>query len=388
MVTAVVVGVWSMICLGALMRGMVDQMIRNGISTLTGHLQIHSKGYREDPVVENSISDPERVLSLLKERLPVGALWTTRVRVSAVVANARHSSGVTLVGIMPDQEAEVSFIYQAVSEGRYLGSGDRNGILLGEALADKFETRLGRKLVLMSQDASGEIASRAFRIVGIFKAEMEATEEQYVFVKLSSAQEMLKMGEGISEISIILSEREGVHQVGASLKDGLDTSTYDVHTWEEVLPMVAAIQKLYDWFIFIWYLVVFIAMGFGIVNTTLMAVFERIREFGLLKALGMRPGRIVKGVLTETSFLLLVGMMIGNIVGFVTIALLSDMGIDLSALAEGLEYAGMSRTIFPVIMAKDVIVANLVVLFLGLTVSVYPAVKAARFRPVQAMRHT
>ncbi|MBW2029283.1 MAG: ABC transporter permease [Deltaproteobacteria bacterium] len=388
MVTAVVVGVWSMICLGALMRGMVDQMIRNGISTLTGHLQIHSKGYREDPVVENSISDPERVLSLLKERLPVGALWTTRVRVSAVVANARHSSGVTLVGIMPDQEAEVSFIYQAVSEGRYLGSGDRNGILLGEALADKFETRLGRKLVLMSQDASGEIASRAFRIVGIFKAEMEATEEQYVFVKLSSAQEMLKMGEGISEISIMLSERKSVGQVAEVLRGALDPSIYDVHTWEEVLPMVAAIQKLYDWFIFIWYLVVFIAMGFGIVNTTLMAVFERIREFGLLKALGMRPGRIVKGVLTETSFLLLVGMMIGNIVGFVTIALLSDMGIDLSALAEGLEYAGMSRTIFPVIMAKDVIVANLVVLFLGLTVSVYPAVKAARFRPVQAMRHT
>lgn len=386
--TAVVVGVWSMICLGALMRGIVDQMIRNGISTLTGHIQIHLKGYREDPVVENSMSDPDRVLNILKDRLPEGALWTARVRVSAVVANARHSSGVILVGIMPDQEAKVSFIYEAVSEGRYLGSGDRNGIVVGKALADKFETRLGRKLVLMSQDTSGEIASRAFRIVGIFRAEMEATEEQYVFVNLSSAQEMLKMGDGISEISIILSERKRGHQVVASLKDALNTATYDVHTWEELLPMVAAIHKLYDWFIFIWYLVVFVAMGFGLVNTTLMAVFERIREFGLLKALGMRPGRIVKGVLTETSFLLLVGMIIGNIGGFVTIALLADKGIDLSALAEGLEYAGMSRTIFPAIMAKDVIVANLVVFFLGLTVSIYPALKAARFRPVQAMRHT
>jgi len=386
--TAVIIGVWSMICLGALMRGIVDQMIRNGISTLTGHIQIHQKGYREDPVVENSIGNPKAVLGFLQDRISRGARWTVRVRVNGVATNARHSSGVTLVGTVPEKEAKVSFIYKAVTEGRYLRPGDRHGIIIGKALAEKFDTRLGRKLVLMCQDATGEIASRAFRIVGVFKAEMEATEEQYVFVSLSAAREMLKMGEGISEISIVLTERENVHQVAGSLKDVLDPSIYVVHTWEELLPMVSAVQKLYEWFIFIWYLVVFVAMAFGIVNTMLMAVFERIREFGLLRALGMRPGGIVKEVLTETSFLLMAGMIIGNIAGFVTVAFLAAKGIDLSAMAEGLEYAGMSRVIFPSIKAKDVALANLVVFFLGLTVSIYPALKAARFKPVEAMRYT
>jgi putative ABC transport system permease protein len=133
--------------------------------------------------------------------------------------------------------------------------------------------------------------------------------------------------------------------------------------------------------------VVFVAMGFGILNTTLMAVFERMREFGLLKALGMRPIRIVKGILTEALIILFVGMLIGNGLGLISCYALSFHGIDLSALAQGVEYAGMSRVIIPQVIAKDLLGANLVVLSLGLLVCLYPAVKAARFTPVEAMVH-
>jgi ABC-type antimicrobial peptide transport system permease subunit len=139
---------------------------------------------------------------------------------------------------------------------------------------------------------------------------------------------------------------------------------------------------------YIWYLVVFVAMGFGIVNTTLMAVYERMREFGLLKALGMKPWWILREVLTESFLLLITGMIIGNGLGLVSIFVLSRSGIDLSALAAGAEYAGMTRIIYPAIDLKDVTVANLVVLVLGLCVSAYPAVKAARFTPVEALTHT
>jgi hypothetical protein len=118
----------------------------------------------------------------------------------------------------------------------------------------------------------------------------------------------------------------------------------------------------------IWFLVVFVAMGFGILNTTLMAVSERMREFGLLKALGMRPIRIVKGILTEALIILLVGLFIGNALGLASAWPLSFHGIDLSALAQGVEYAGMSRVIFPLVLPKDVLGANLVVLLLGLLV--------------------
>lgn len=385
---AVIIGIWSMILLGALMRGIAAGMIKNGISTLTGHLQIHHIGYRDDPAIETSMTDPQMIENALTLVLPIEAMWATRVRVNAVASNARHSSGVTLVGIDPLSEARVSFIGKAISKGRYLEQSDPNGILVGAALLDKFETKLGRKLVLMSQNTSGEIASRAFHIVGIFNAEMQATEKQFVFVTRPASQQMLNLGHGISEISVILPEKTDISAIISALKDALPQDQYEVHSWRELLPFQTAYLRILDGFIWIWYLVVFVAMGFGIVNTTLMAVFERMREFGLLKALGMNPWWILRAVLTESFLLLFSGMIIGNILAFLSIYLLSGIGIDLSAMAAGAEYAGMSRIIYPAIEFKDIMMANSIVMLLGLLVSAYPATKAARFMPVKALAHT
>ncbi len=386
--TAVVIGVWAMIFLGALMRGISAQMVKNGIATLTGHVQIHHRNYREDPVIENSMHEPEVVEGILARYLPPDARWSARVRVDAIANNARHSSGLTLVGIDPEQEAGISFIGEAVVSGEYLAAGDEVGIIVGQALIDKFETKLGRKLVIMSQDTGRDIASRAFRIRGIFRAEMEATEKQFVFVTKSAAQKMLKLGKGISEVSILLDNDDDAESVADDLKGLLPPDSYDIETWRELLPLVTAVLTMYDWFIYIWYLVIFIAMGFGIVNTILMAVFERIREFGLFRALGMKPMWIIREVLTESFFLLTLGMIIGSGLGFLSVYALADSGIDLSALSEGLEFIGMSRVIYPVIIMKDIVVANLVVLVLGIAVSAYPAIKAARFTPVEAMART
>jgi len=385
--TAVIIGVWSMIILGSLMRGIAVGMIKNGIATLAGHFQIHHKGYRDDPAIENSISDPSSVENVLKTLLPDNAQWCRRVRLNAVASNARHATGVTMVGIDPVSEANISFIGSAVTGGRYLTSDDQNGILIGEAMLDKFETQLGRKLVLMSQDIDGEIASMAFRIVGIYRAEMESTEKQFVFILRETSQKMLKMNKGISEISILLTGKSDDQKLDEELRTALPPAKFEVHNWRELLPFQTAYLRILDGFMYIWYLVVFVAMGFGIVNTTLMAVYERMREFGLLKALGMKPWWILREVLTESLLLLLTGMIIGNLLGILSIYALSGNGIDLSAMAAGAEYAGMTRIIYPALDVKDFLVANLVVLLLGLLVSVYPAAKAARFSPVEALVH-
>jgi len=385
---AVIIGVWSMVFLGALMRGILEGMIHNGISTLAGHIQIHQTDFPDDPSIDNSIDDPSFLEDVLTQQLPPGSHWTARMRLNAVANNARHSNGVALVGIDPLNEAKVSFIGTAVTQGRYLEGADRNAILVGRALADQFETGLGRKLILMTQDKSGQIASRAFRIRGIFQAEMESTEKTYVFVTRRAAQDMLKLDQAVSEIGILLPEHEMTEEVARTLEASLASRDLLVRPWSKALPLLQAYLQLYDSFILIWFVVVFVAMGFGILNTTLMAVFERMREFGLLKALGMRPGRIVKGILTEALFILLWGMLIGNLLGLASCWALSFHGIDLSALAKGVEYAGMSRMIFPQIWFKDVLSANLVVLLLGLLICLYPAVKAARLSPVAAMAHT
>jgi ABC-type lipoprotein release transport system permease subunit len=385
---AIVIGVWSMIFLGALMRGIVVAMIDNGISTLTGDVQIHRQGYRDDPVIERSMTDPKIIEDVLVKYLPADAKWTFRIRVNAVASNARHSAGITLVGIDPERESEVSFIGpKAIVEGRYLEPTDKYGIVVGEALVEKFETRLGHKLVLMSQDTNKEIASKAFEIIGIFRAEMEGTEKQFGFITRSAAADMLKLGDDFSEVSISLTDHWKAEEVANSLRAALP-DTYEVLPWRGLLPFLNAYLGIFDTFVLIWYVVVFIAMGFGIVNTTLMAIYERMREFGLLKALGMKPWWIIRDVITESFLLLLMGIIIGNVLGFISVWALPDSGIDLSAVAAGAEFAGMSRIIFPVIQFRDVATANLVVFVLGILVSLYPAVRAARFTPIQALTKT
>lgn len=393
LLAAILVGVWSLIFFTAFMMGMLDSMMHNAINTLTGHIQVHAQGFRDDPVIQNAMPDGAPVEKALRETLPQGSHWTMRIRMDGVVNTARDTAGVNIVGVDPEREAAVSFFGpKALAEGEMLGKDDPYAIVIGRALAKDFDTGVGKKMVLMAQDASGEIASRAFRIQGIYTAELEATEKGYVFVSIPAARAMLGLDTQISEFAVLLPDIEQsapvARKIATALQQDDPGTAYEVDTWKELLPLISAYLGNVDTYMYLWYLVVFIAMGFGIVNTILMAVLERIREFGLLKALGMKPWWIVRLVLAEAMLLLIIGMIGGNLLGFASVAALSHTGIDFSAFARGSQYFGMSRVVYPVITLNNVVAANLLVFVLGALVSVYPAVKAARFTPVEALAHT
>lgn len=385
--SAVIIGVWSMIFFGALSRGFAEAMLGNAISTLVGHLRVHATGYHEDPVLDHRLADGPALLETLRAALAPSAAMSPRVRVSAVASNARHSTGVSFVGIDPETEPRVSFYGAHIQAGEGLAAGDMRGIVIGHALAKQFETRPGRKLILMARDASGRIASRAFRIRGTYRAELEATEKRYVFVTLPAAQAMLDIGEAVTGVSVVLPRRAMAQKAAEAVRRALPQGA-QVLTWEDVVPMLRAYLEIFEQFLYLWYLVVFTAMGFGIVNTILMAVLERIREFGLLKSLGFKPAWILRGVLTEASLLLIVGMALGNALGFGCLALVPDSGLNLSFFADGAEFFGVPRIVHPQVAVRDIVIANAVVLGLGLVVSLYPAQRAARITPVEALAHT
>ncbi len=381
---AIAFGIWSMVTLAAIMRGMIEQQVRNTINNLTGHMQVHAVGYRDDPAVDNSMPPPSPTMLKILRGQNVRA-WAARVRVPAVVASERGSAGVTLVGIDPETEQGLSFIAQAVTEGRYLQFPGDHGLLLGRKLVERLETSLGKRVVLMSQDIDNDIADRGFRVVGIFDANTEATETSYVFVGRTLAQDMLKLGGWISELALVVDDRQ---DLDATLQDLTNAAQgLDIQSWTKLEPLLVLTAKMYDATMLIWFVVVFLAMSFGLVNTLLMAVFERTREIGMFQALGMRPRFILSQVLLESLTVLMIGMAMGNVLAWATIAYLGG-GLNLSAFAKGLEWAGLSSVIYPLVAASDVITANLLVMVLGIIASLYPAWRAARYVPVEAITRT
>jgi ABC-type lipoprotein release transport system permease subunit len=378
---AIAVGLWAMLVFAGFTRGWSDDVSRNAIETLTGHLQIHAPGYLQDPSVDHVMSAPGEALRELLDGEAVAA-WASRVRVPAVVMSERETAGVTLVGIDPAREEGLSFIADAVKEGRHLAGAGDDGIVLGRKLAERLGTGLGKRVVIMSQAADHSVVDRGFPIVGLYRADRSITEMTFVFVGREVAQEMLGLGTGVSEVAVTLRDPT---RVGAFVERvRAVTAGSDVQPWTALEPMAQAMVALGAAWIWMFYVVMYIAMAFGLVNTLLMAVLERTREFGLLQALGMRPHLIVRQVLAESSVLLAVGVLAGALLAGATLALLHD-GIDLSALAAGAEMWGMSKVIYPALSASDVVSAIVFIAILGALASLYPALRAARKVPVEAI---
>lgn len=384
--SAVIVGVWSMVFYSAFLRGMIDEMVRNNIENLTGHVQVQAPGYFDNPVIDNLLRDPEPVRAAIEAVAPADAVWTARLRIGGVIRSSHGAVGATIAGVVPAEEAGISFVGRAVTEGAFLPDPG-NGLVVGQALLDRLEARIGHRLVIDAQNAAGEVESRAFQIVGVFRAQIEATEKQYVFCNRATLQDMLGIGDAVSEFCIMVPRYEAADALAAELQARLPEATYRVLTWRDIVPFISAYLDSMWIYTMIWNIVIFVAMAFGLVNTILMAVFERVREFGLVRALGVTPGGVVASVVLETIMLLVVGIAVGSGAGWATIAALGHHGIDFSAFAAGSELFGMSRVIYPEAYPADFLRASGMVVILGLLISLYPAIKAARITPVQAMTH-
>ena len=382
MISAITVGVWAMIFMTALMRGMVNDMLRDGIQRLPGHVQIHHPGFRDDPSVNNLIPATGTALDGIFGDKGFEA-WASRVRVPAVITSERESRGVTLFGIDPVAEARITFVADDIAEGRNLENEADSGIVIGRKLADKLDTRLDKRVVLMSQDPDNEIADRGFRIVGIFDSDLDSNEETAVFVGRTTIQKMLGIGDRVTEVVFLAADYQNVEPLYRRVSE-LAGPDVDVEPWYELDRYLSSMLKVMDGFVLVWIVVVFLALSFGLVNTLVMAVFERIREIGLMLALGMRPANILGQIVLESLLLLVIGLALGNAFAWMTVVPLKD-GIDISVVAEGMEMMGASSVLYPDLQIRDVIMANIVVLALGFLASLSPAWRASRYQPVEAI---
>ena len=337
MLSAISVGCWAMIFMTALTRGMVDQMIADGISVIPGHVLVHDPDFLDDPSISNRVALDDVELEARFGDAGFTA-WASRVRVPAVITSERESRGVTLLGIDPAAEQSFSFVDYDEVEGRFLEGVDDNGIVIGAKLANTLETRVGKRVVLMSQDPDNDIADRGFRVVGLFQANMEAYEEGYVFIGKQTAQKMLRIDETTTEVVFVGDDYRNVEPVFEKVSAAVDDSVR-VSRWTEVDSYLGTMMRTMDGFVLVWVVVIFLALSFGLVNTLVMAVFERVREVGLMLALGMKPSMILGQIIIESMLLLAIGLFIGDVLTYLTVKPL-ESGIDISVVAEGMEMWG------------------------------------------------
>lgn len=385
MLLAIALGAWAMIFMTALLRGMVDDMVRQGISALPGHVQIHAWAYRDDPSVTHSLPAPGGNLHDVLNSGRVVA-WSSRVKVPAMISSEYENRGVILLGVDPQGEMALGFNEDDIVEGRFLDGIDDRGIVIGRKLMQRLETRLGKRVVLMSQDPANDIAEGGFRVVGVFRAELESREETFVYAGRNVVQAMLGIGTDVSEIAVLGQHYQQPEELTMALRTAAP-GEHEVLSWLELDPYLATMMRVMNGFVLVWMVVIFLALSFGLVNTLMMAIFERVREIGLMRALGMRPSAIVYQVLVESVMLLVLGLLVGNLTAIGTVVSLKE-GIDISAVSQGMEMMGASSMLYPVMLWQDLLLANGVVIVLGIITSLLPAWRAARYHPVEALGRT
>lgn len=387
MLTAIGLGVWAMIFMTALMRGMVQDMVDNAVANYLDHGQLRRPGYADDPAIEHRFRLTEALRLALDaqaaDRQPL--TWSPRLRLPAMITAERDSTGLWLLAIDPARDAPLSFLRDSIVEGRYLQDSHDQGLIIGAALARKLDTGLGRRLVLLSQDPDNRVADRGFRVVGIYRARLAAVEEQFVFTGLATAQALLGIQGQVTEIGWQSGDLAAAPAIARQL--ALAAPHLQSASWRDLDAYLGAMLDMMDGFVLVWILVIFTALSFGLVNTLAMAVFERVREFGLLKALGLRPAAILALVLAESALLILLGLALGNGLALLSVLAMAD-GVDLPALAQGMEMMGAGAQLRPQLSASDLALANGVVLALSLLASLLPASRAARLQPVLALNQT
>lgn len=376
------VGLWSVLIFNAFLNAWSESGKQTTLSVLIGEAQIHAPGYMDDPNIELLMPTPDPALRAALDD-PAISHWASRLIVPGVVQSEYKTLPVSILGVDPKDELIVSSLPAQVVEGRYLASQTDAGVVLGESLAERLETGLGRRVILMSQNTSGALSEQSFDVVGIFDSD-KGTEDFYAFTGRKAAQDFLGLKDEIAEIVLRIPDEKLLDQTVATVQKA--APDLEVKSWHSLSLMLAASDTFMKSFVFVWLGVVFSIMAIGIVNTQLMAVFERTHEIGLLRALGMKPRQVLWMITLESAFMVGLGVLLGLALGALSIFATYD-GIDLSAFSEGMEMIQAADILYPDYDLKGFAIFSGIIWILGILVAIWPARRAARLSPVEAMRY-
>ena len=383
LLVAIASGLWAGLLTVGIFNGMAEQMVRTAITTRTAHVQIHAPGFVDHPDVASTIPDGKNVLALVRAADGV-ARAVGRSVVPGMGSSATSGTAIVLRGIGPEDEAGISTIHQRIVAGSYFRSGKRNECVIGQELAEKLGLGVGGKIIVNAQAPDGSITGGAFRIVGLYRTVDTQFDKTAVFARATDVDRTFVLGGAIHEIALMADDATEVPRLTERL--AASVPNLDVQSWSELEPEVDMMTAMSRQMNSIFMVIIMLALVFGITNTMLMGVLERIRELGVLMSLGMRPRSVFSMIVVESIALSALGGAVGIATGAASIRLLSRAGINLSIVATGLESYGMDSRLYPTLSPAQYLTVAALVIVTAVVGSLYPGLKAARLEPMEALR--
>jgi putative ABC transport system permease protein len=376
----------ALISLG-LADGFHNQMIRNAVRLGSGNLTVEQKGYPDEPSNDKLVMGASALREKIQE-VPGVRNVSERIIVMGLIYTAENSAGVAIFGVDPASDMTRETLEPKIIEGRYLTERDKRGVLIGADLARRLKTSVGGKAVVTAQDASGQISSQLVRVRGIFRTGINEMDGYVAQVSLPLARAVLGVSEGATQLAVFLENEKQQSRIRQEIEPLVSAPKAEVFDWEDVMPDLVLFVQMDNAGNYIFMGIIMVVVALGILNTILMSVLERTREFGLMVALGMHPRRLLGLVVLETVFLSLVSLAVGGLLGFGAHLYLAEYGFDMGfASQEKLTAAG---AVFDPVLYSELAPARVLLLVgivfsVTLAVGIYPAIRASRTDPVRAI---
>jgi putative ABC transport system permease protein len=387
MIGGIGVGLFGLLVYYGISNGFINEMVQVSIELELGHVQVTRQGYYQHPVHSNSFKLDKSLIGSIENVEDVHAA-SGRLSAAVLVNSAEKSNRVDLVGIEPEHESRITAISSMIAEGEYLSTGQDGRIVIGRKLAEHLGVGLGDKLVVMTQDSENDLQSRLFRVGGIFESNSPLWEKAAAFVTLSSMQELLGRPNELTAILVRANREINLEPIVAGIESVVagETAGLDVLDWKEVSPLLAQSIDMFDSFIWVFYLIIYLAMAFGVVNIMLMAVLDRTREIGVMRAVGTTPGQVMVMVLLEASLLGVAGVVVGGGAAWLVNGYYAANGLDFGRWASGMEIMGLGSVIHPRIEPIEWLVSFLSAEAAVIVSSIWPAWRSAKIEPVRAIQ--
>ncbi|MCG6189286.1 ABC transporter permease [Maribellus maritimus] len=385
MIVAIAIGLFAGVFTMAFMQGAVDARIESATKSELGHLQVHAPRFLENNNIECSISDAREMLSKIETLHGVVAA-SRRLIAEPFVMAAHGTGGGKILGVDVENEKRVTDIWQHLVDGTYLEKNTRMPpVVIGQKMAEKLQLRVGSKIDVQMVDIDGNLSSKGYRVSGIYKTTNTGYDETHLFVSYNDLRTQLGVKENTAhEIAVLLEDGTNAPAIKPEIQNIAGNN--DVQTWKEISPEMSLLTDSMDQYMYVFILIILLALCFGIINTMLMAVLERVKEIGMLMAVGMNKRKVFVMIILESIMLTFSGGFLGILLGTLVTRFFETTPIDVSMFSEGLEKYGFGSQIYTSLQPNTLFTIGFLVIVTGILSAIYPARKALKLNPAEATR--